>query len=735
MDSKAYTAALAELRTLRDEIKKKQAEVAKLETERARRVTALAGYEKAKAERIAPAAGMSLAEVVAIAPILAPDSLTAPAQPAPTSPAPDVHAQPVEEPPAAQTPEPAPGAAAPPMARGPRTPAPADAAPSATAQVEAPPATDHAAPAAKAPAAAPQPPPASAPSSLAVAGLPRPLPSLPEGPEGDRWVGHAANLASTRPNFTQQARSTAFLDTATGMLVYRDQTVRLDLASASAGDILQAVFHTVPEGVERIYITEGDPWHREAGRYPFLRDAVAAWLNAPIEGWRTDTGRGKDRMAGHFVHARHPVGRYQREGADQHVEIRSVGEWFDPDGADPTTIRDAFVLLWKALRAHWPDAVIMGSPSQTGRDLWTRTIPARGQFSEGYPVLSEELRGLLHATAGQGRTELITPPDVPDQLPALVEYDRTFAYAKHTWKSPVGTPRRITAATFASWSEKEQTKALFGCGHWQVRVTVPNGWNHVGILPAPAPGERAWHYPRTPGTTFTTWAGGPEVHTALSNPLAPWKVEILDGLLWEDGKPLDDWSRKLKEAWASLSAQADLHGDPTHRQAAHLASRAVRSLLLYGIGSFAQRPRTVTGTTPRTAERDIPADAEIIGFDDDHVTWQRPTGFSRDPNAHPEWAATIWSGARAALLSMRMRDDNTHVGALHAPPGTVVAFRTDAVYLTAPQNWPYHGQPGEYLNKGHLTGPVPAPTTEDELLALRDAGRTAFHRTRTGGDA
>jgi hypothetical protein len=81
----------------------------------------------------------------------------------------------------------------------------------------------------------------------------------------------------------------------------------------------------------------------------------------------------------------------------------------------------------------------MGSPSQTGRDLWTRTIPSRGQFAEGYPVLSEELRGLLHATAGQGRTELLTPPAVPEQLPGLVEYDRTFAYAKHTWKSAVGT--------------------------------------------------------------------------------------------------------------------------------------------------------------------------------------------------------------------------------------------------------------------------------------------------------
>lgn len=82
-----------------------------------------------------------------------------------------------------------------------------------------------------------------------------------------------------------------------------------------------------------------------------------------------------------------------------------------------------------------------------------------------------------------------------------------------------------------------------------------------------------------------------------------------------------------------------------------------------------------------------------------------------------------------------MREDNTHVGALHAPPGTVVAFRTDAVYLTQPQNWPYHGQPGDYLRKGQLTGPVPAPTTEDELLALRDRGRAALQAAHTTGRA
>ncbi|WP_369166290.1 hypothetical protein [Streptomyces sp. AFD10] len=728
MDAKTYNAELVELRALRDGIRKTQATLEKLETDRARKITALAGYEKAKAERIAPAAGLSLADIVAIAPILAPDRLTTAAQPNPTpvSPSPEPATPPTTAVPA---PEPAGDTALPSSTEHPQTPSQAGTVAPAMTRPAPEPAAEP-----ERPAAPSKPAPATA-APLAAQTAQRTLPGIPEGPGGDRWFTHTTNLASTHPNFTQQARSTVFLDTHTGVLVHRDQTFRIDLPTASAAEILNTVFHVLPGGVERIYITAGAPWHRQADQHPFLKDTVAAWLNAPTPGWRTDTGRGKDRMAGHFVHPRNPVGRYQREQGDQHVEIRSAGEWFDAEGTEPAVIRDAFVLLWKALRRQWPDAVLMGSPSQTGRDLWTRTIPTKGQYADGYPVLSEELRGLFHATAGQGRTELITPPRVPAQLPALVEYDRTFAYAKHTWKSGVGTPRRVTAATFASWSQKEQTKALFACGHWHVRVTVPDTWTHIGILPAPAPGDRAWHYPATPGTTFTTWAGGPEIHTALSNPHIPWKIEILDGILFDDGKPLDDWSKKLKEAWSSLTAQANLNGDPDQRTAAHLAARAVRALLLYGIGAFAQRPRTVTGTTPRTMERDVPPDAEIIGFDDQTITWQRPTGFTRDPNAHPEWAAHIWSSARAALLSQRHRDDNTYAGALHAPPGTIVAFRTDAVYLTQPQTWPHHGQPGDYLNKGHLPGPIPAPTTEDELLTLRDKGRAAHHATPTAKEA
>ncbi|MEU2454785.1 Mucin-19 [Streptomyces sp. NPDC012765] len=734
MDNKEFSAGLAELRAVRDELKplereltQLQAKVGKLHDSRAEKIRELGGYTKATSDRIATAAGLSVIDIVALVPSLAPQGTSeGPAEPSVTESAAgdqsaaQTPAEPIKEM-AAQAPadEPQPAQPAGTVAR--LITASADAAPG----LEVPAVSEQA-------AAAP------APAAAGTGEDVRVLPSIPAGADGDAWFRAEPDLASKRPKFKQATRGMAFLDAATGVLVWQGGTVRLDLGGASVAEILTAVYAEAPAAVERIYVTAGDPWHQGSERHEFLKDAVAAWLNGPLpEGWTVESSRGKDRQAGHLVHPRNPVGRWQR--GDQHTEIRSVGEWFDPEGADPATVRAAFVELWKALRPLFEDVVLMGSPSQTGRDLWSRTIPTKAgaRWADGFPVMSQEIRGLLHATAGQGRTELITPPRVPERVPGWYEVDRTFAYAKHTWASGVGIPRRITASAFAAMTEKEQNNALFAPSHWQVRVTIPKGWSHVGLLPAPAPGERSWHYPYEGGHTFVTWAGGAEVNLALRNPIAPWRIEILDGLLWESGDPLKSWSTKLREAWQALRATAELHGDEQQKQACHLASRAVRSILLYGIGTFAQRPRITTGSLELGADGavpDLPDGARLTGITDTHVTWERNQGFARDQYAHPEWAAGVWSAARAALLSVSTssKDPATgkplKAGALHLPPGSILAFRTDAIYTSASAaaDWPYGGEPGDYLLKGRMPWEQTTPRTDEEFYTLQGLGRQAY---------
>lgn len=366
MDSKAYSAGLAKLREVRDQIKPLERQLAKLHTEREKRVIELGAYEKAKADRIATAAGVSVIDVVALAPSLGPqEPASAPVEPSPTDSAPDDHPEPQAP---AQAIKEAAGAPAPDLQRQDVESGDRAAALDRLREAVADGAFDLEV--LDEPAAAPLP-------AQPTGEQERTLPSIPEGAAGDRWIYAEPNLTSKRPNFKQATRQMAFLDTATGVLVWQAGTVTLNLGRASVAEILTAVYATVPADVERIYITAGDPWHQNAGRHQFLKDAVAEWLNGPLpEGWQVESSRGKDRQAGHLVHPRNPVGRWQR-GKDQHTEIRSVGEWFDPAGTDPATVRAAFVELWKALRRHWDDVVLMGSPSQTGRDLWSRTIPAK----------------------------------------------------------------------------------------------------------------------------------------------------------------------------------------------------------------------------------------------------------------------------------------------------------------------------------------------------------------------
>jgi len=761
IDAKEYNSGLAELRGVRDEIKKVAKQLTLLEADRDKRLVALGGYAKASADRLAPAAGLSVIDVVALVPHLGPQA----AQDAPQTIKPGNGAavtasglqtatQPIMEPVGAIPPDLRPAPATPAVAADVAVNQAADAEPEPPAPAAEPVAVDDVQDQAVAPAtvdpapaqvtapvhAAAQASPAQAPAAPVdkpvAAGADRLLPSIPAGEAGDAWTVPTTKLFSTKPDFVQQKRETAFLDATTGVLVWREHRARVDLGSGSVAEILTAVYSLAPPMVQRIYITAGDPWHRDAERYTYLKDAVAAWLAGPLpQDWQVEFSRGRDRMAGHFVHERRPVGRWQR-GDHQHCEIRSVAEWFDPEGADPMLAQEAFMLMSQHLRTHWADVVLMGSPSQTGRDLWTRTIPkkANTKWPDGYPVMSEEVRGLLHATAGQGRTELFTPPQVPAQLPRWNELDRTFAYAKHCSSSGAGEPQRVSARAFAAMAQQDQINALYAPSHWQVRVTVPDEWEHVGLLPAPITGDKAWAYPSEPGRTFVTWAGGAEINLALRNHIKPWRIEILDGLLWENGNsPLKEWAKRLREAWASLRSLSQIHADPRHRQAAALASRGVRSILLFGIGAFAQRPRVTTGQVPHGAEHQVPDGAQIIGATETHLTWQRHEGFSRDPNAHPEWAAGVWSAARAALLSTRMREDNVSVGALHLPPGSIVAFRTDAIYTTAETiGWPYHGQPGDYLLKGYIPEPVAAPTSDEEFFALQAAGRTRFAADQSG---
>ncbi|MFJ7153253.1 hypothetical protein ACIQVT_34490 [Streptomyces sp. NPDC100445] len=521
---------------------------------------------------------------------------------------------------------------------------------------------------------------------------PRELPGIGETPV---TIQHGA--ASTRKWTAQKNRVTLVLNV-DGRAFAGNRGFRLDVGDGSAASILRAL----PEPVERVFICGARPWHTDTDST--MTDDVRAWLTAPLpEGW--EAGR-------HFTHHENPVARFTyrpHEGRSRAVEIMHVASWVPGTTVDePAVVWHAFRLLRDAIRQRWgSDAVeLLGSPTTLGQDLWLRTIPQNRE----YPLMSAELRELIRTTSGQGRFELRVPRDAdgaPAKLGGLHYFDCTFAYAGLTWGMPVGAPTHITGRAFEGMTGAAQEKAVRGRGRWHVRVTVPADWTHVGLLPCS--GLSGWEYPAEPGRTFTTWASGAEVWLARQQ---GWHVEVIDGITWAEGKPLDLWRNKLVECWQSLNAWGVAAGEG-YREAAALAAKMVRSVVLFTIGGFHSRGVAKRGIT--TDERLIPATARRAAEHDGVWEYESAKTDTAAPTAHPEWSAEVYGRMRARLLS-----GPGGTGALSVPADAVIAFRSDAMFLTANTGWSNpEGVPGRFRLKGSH-GPVTAPTGEAELLALRD---------------
>jgi hypothetical protein len=524
---------------------------------------------------------------------------------------------------------------------------------------------------------------------MAVKRGPRELPGIGETPV---TIEHGA--ASRRKWTPQRGRETAVAHP-DGRLVVRGQEMRLPVRGRSAGAWLAAL----PPTVERLVFV-GDPvWHTDDETT--MTADVRAWLTAPLpDGW--SHGR-------HYAHERYPVGRFEwrGEGARRAVEIQHMGSWVPGTTVDdPRAGWHAFRLLRDALRSRWgTDGVeLLGSPTTLGQDLWARTIPQNTE----YPLMSAELRELIRTTSGQGRFELFTPPAIPEKLPALHYYDCTFAYAGLTWGLAVGNPTRVTAREYEAAAPALREKWLRGRGRWHMRVMVPDDWRHVGLLPCSGAG--GWEYPSEPGRTFTSWASGPEAWLALTR---GWHIEVLDGITWTEGKPLNLWRDKLVDAWSALGTMATTAG-PGYADAARLAQKMARSVLLFTIGGFHSRGTQRAGVA--ASEDSIPATATRAEERDGVWTWQAAREVT-GPYAHPEWSAEVYGRMRARLLS-----GPAGTGALAVRPDQVVAFRSDAMMLTTNTGWSNPGAtPGRFRIKGSLSGPLDAPGTEGALLALRDA--------------
>lgn len=414
------------------------------------------------------------------------------------------------------------------------------------------------------------------------------------------------------------------------------------------------------------------------------------------------------------------VAEYPKAGAsdnarvflDGHHPVVSIGgarltwaaSWF---GEGPYTVADCddvWAVLDELLREAWRgnDIEVVLTPATTGRDLWVRTIPP----GPGYGVLDQVLQHTIRSGAGQGRIETMPGKG----FVTLHEYDARLAYLALTRRMPVGEPVDLHGDDAQRWRDEHP----FAPGRYLVSFYVPDGWRRPGIIPVTTSREvdplAGWSWPTVTRTLHgPTWCEGSELAVALKY---GWSVTIHRVIGWEHTADVfRTWQDRLLRV---LDRGQQLYRDEPVRAA--MFRSAVRAIALHTIGALNGGRHKVThiGPEPHAHAQGIRrlSTGGLVWHTSEPPAWRQMS--------HPEWTATIWGRARARLLDAPSGFQGYRVGALHTPPGTVVAFRTDAIYTSEPTAWTEHddGQPGRYRYKG-AHGPGPWPRSGTDVLKMK----------------
>lgn len=504
-----------------------------------------------------------------------------------------------------------------------------------------------------------------------------------------------SGVQSVRNRSTRYGRPTWFWSS-TGGAVYEVHNGHVACVANGVPSIEHVLDGARKLGVRsvRVFITGPAPMGEGATK----AEATRAWaLGVAADGWEVDGGH-------YLADADLPQLRFKHTDGTKAVVMRAAA-WWGESGADAATCAGAWnglgVMLEKV--PAFAGAGLADTPATAGRALWLRTVPE----SHGWAVQSDEVRQLIHATSGQGRSELLAP--AKRDVERFTYMDGRFMYAGLTWGMPVGEPTFWAPAPIRQATDDVLERMLRGRGRWRITATVPKDWAHVGLLMAPR-AEGGWCYPgkHEAGMSFTTWADGSEVYMARKH---GWSVQLHEGMTWAEGKPLDTWTKALLSVWEECRANGS--------ESAQLAARAIRSMLLFSIGAFAQTAHNVSGSTPIDTPEAVPADVipgsvHMVG---DRLVWERPGKLSTfsEQLSHPEWSATIWARAR-----MRLLEGPGGAGALTLPYESIVAFATDALYLDGAPDWADDGKVGRFRVKGQISEPRPWPLDRVGLYQLRD---------------
>ena len=496
--------------------------------------------------------------------------------------------------------------------------------------------------------------------------------------------------SEARAGFLDPVTGTGVADTGRGFYARPGPSGALepgDLATAAAG-----------AGLSRVYLT-GPAWP----------DEWMTYTDPDRTGWVP----GK---RGHYADTDDPRLDLTRDTPDGPVrlDVRRAAAWGFPEDVTPVLARDTMAALERALTAAWrpPDGVpvLLATPTATGQQLAALALP-KGWDA---PQLDPDLAGLIRATSPQHRIE--TPGYCygrcdahrprPQRDDVVTYLDARFAYASLVRELGAGGGL-VTAATL----EDALAGSPFVRGRARVRFTVPDWWEHPGLVIEKHPDGRHWHAPDLPGYQGETWLDTSELVLARS---FGWRVDVLEGILFD--RPRGDALRLWAERLIAIRDRA--RAAAATSRPAELAAGILRTIVLRTIGSMHSAGRRVAHVASSPLEvpptgvedrRDLPGGRVL------YHTRQTPRGAAA-AWARPELSAQVWGRAHVRLAAapggagfLSQRD-----------PDSIVGLWGDALYLTGGDpGWDDDGRPGRYRVKGITPAPVPRPRGVGDLTALR----------------
>lgn len=460
------------------------------------------------------------------------------------------------------------------------------------------------------------------------------------------------------------------------------------------------------------------------------------WLLVQTPGWEPLGHKLKAPMAGRFRHI----------NTGHTVAVRMAGEWFpkvsDPDSDDDTALplkpamaREAWDITEAVVKSLVEKQHLLYTPSRTGMSLWWLSLP-RDKSPEKRlvvpPRLDPAVAAELHRTSGQHHIEhmvegeyrsqhedciaLIDPAERP-YIDTFTYVDGRFMYAGLGRELGIGPGIMLNReAAYDLMSTDPYARAWY-----QVRFTVPEGWNHIGILgvqhPNPAEG---WFYPNRPGARHVTWADASEVAVALAH---GWLIEPMQAIRWQKKmKPLDTFMNRLNTARERVEQNREI---PWILRKA--VSSALRQITIQTVGSFASRGTTKTMYVDSAL--DIPGEYQNTMIrHGKYFTYEAPGDRWEQQNYHPELAIQVWGRGRARLLSAPTAFGGGTGGALTLPGSSLIGVNGDAIYTTEIPAWSLpaargggdDGKTGRLRIKGAIRGRLRTPTTRIARDRLRD---------------